>query len=235
MTVLHPRRKFTKQAMDTFMTDLKNLLCTACALAVLAGAGYAQAPAGPLPQTGPVAPAPATPAPAADNLSMGETVAQENGPGTTYTKDVHGDWEVRCIRAPEGQKDRCELYQLLQDGDGNSVAEITLFGLPPGQQAAAGATIVTPLLTLLTQQITLQVDDGTAKRYPFTWCGQVGCYARVGFTADEIAAFKRGNTAKITIVPVAAPDTTVELPVPLSGFTAGFDAVNEANGIAAAQ
>ena len=220
------------------MTDLKKLLCTAGALAILAGAGDAQNAAGPLPQTGPVAPAPATPAPSGSangDLSMGETVTQNEGPGTTYTTGVYGDWEARCVRASEGQQDRCELYQLLDDEAGNSVAEISLFGLPANQPAAAGATIVTPLLTLLTQQITLQIDEGTAKRYPFTWCGQIGCYARIGFTADEIAAFKRGTTATITIVPVAAPDTTVDLSVSLIGFTAGYQAVNEANGVASAQ
>jgi invasion protein IalB len=82
----------------------------------------------------------------------------------------------------------------------------------------------------LTQQITMKIDDGTAKRYPFTWCSQVGCYARIGFTADEIAAFKRGKKATVTIVPVAAPDTTVDLDVSLIGFTAGYEAVNKANG-----
>jgi invasion protein IalB len=222
------------------MSNFRRLIFSACAGVLIASPGLTQnAPgnaAGPLPQVGPVAPADPAPtgpqAPGgAGDLSMGETVQQDTGPGSTYTSGVYGDWEARCVRAPEGQRDRCELYQLLQDGDGNSVAEITLFGLPPGQQAAAGATIVTPLLTLLTQQVTLQIDDGTAKRYPFTWCGQVGCYARIGFTADEIAAFKRGQKATITIVPVAAPDTTVELALSLIGFTAGYDAVNEANGL----
>lgn len=223
------------------MTDFRKLLFTACALAAIAGPGLAQnvqGPAGPAPQMGPAAPAgPQAPAQAqggSGDLSMGETVEPDTGPGTTYVSGNYGDWEMRCVRAPEGQRDRCELYQLLQDGDGNSVAEITIFGLPEGQQAAAGATIVTPLMTLLTQQVTLKIDDGTAKRYPFTWCGQIGCYARIGFTAAEVAAFKRGQAAQITIVPVAAPDTTVDLTVSLAGFTAGYDAVNEANGFTAA-
>lgn len=222
------------------MTDLKTLLATACILGAFGGAASAQNAAGPLPQTGPVGPAPAAPAPAAPapnsdgSLSMGETVNPDTGPGTTYTQGTFGDWSQRCIRAPEGQKDRCELYQLLKDGDGNPVAEITVFGLPAGQQAAAGATMVTPLMTLLPQQITFQIDDGTAKRYPFTWCNQIGCYARVGFTADEVAALKRGKEASLSIVPVAAPDTTVDLRISLNGFTAGYDAVNAFNGFGGA-
>lgn len=159
---------------------------------------------------------------AADTLSLGEEVDAE-----PFEVEVFGDWEKRCVTLPEQQN--CTMFQLLQDQEGNNVAEISLFGLPPGQQAAAGATIVTPLETLLTQQITLQVDGGQARRYPFSWCNQIGCFARVGFTDAEITAFKRGARATMTIVPAAAPDQEVQLAISLSGFTAGFDAVNAAN------
>ncbi len=114
------------------------------------------------------------------------------------------------MRTEDGA-DPCQLYQLLKDGQGNSVAEISMFTLPAGQPAVAGATLITPLETLLTQQIGLQIDGGTAKRYPFTWCAAIGCIARVGFTQEEIDQFKKGAKAVVTIVPVAAPDQKVEL------------------------
>lgn len=175
------------------------------------------------------APAEAGQAPADPGLSMGEEVG---GIGSTYVEAVHGDWEMRCIRTEDGA-DPCNLYQLLKDGEGNSVAEISVFNLPDGGQAAAGATIVTPLETLLTQQVTLQVDSGKARRYPFSWCSPMGCVSRVGFTAAEVAEFKRGAKANITIVPVAAPDQKVTLDLSLKGFTAGYDAVAAANTAAA--
>jgi len=204
------------------MTDARHLLAAALTLALgAATAGAQDADQG----TSQDAPS------GADALSLGEEVGDADGPGTTYIADTHGDWEQRCVRAPEGEQDQCQLYQLLDDEAGNSVAEMTIFGLEPGGQAAAGATIVTPLETLLTQQITLRVDDGTAKRYPFTWCSEIGCFARIGFTADEVEAFRRGVSATLSIVPVAAPDQTVTLEVSLIGFTAGYDAVNEANGL----
>jgi invasion protein IalB len=179
-------------------------------------------------------PAPATDAPAAvqgdaaaaDGLSLG-TEAQD-GPGSTYVSATHGDWDLRCVRAEDGS-DPCQLYQLLKDAEGNAVAEISLFGLPAGQQAAAGATIIAPLETLLTANLSMQVDGAKARVYPFTWCSQIGCVARVGFTAEELAGFKKGNKATITIVPVVAPDEKVVLNVSLKGFTAGFDAVSASN------
>ncbi|MEM7470163.1 MAG: invasion associated locus B family protein [Pseudomonadota bacterium] len=161
------------------------------------------------------------PAPRADGLSTGQ---EESPVGETYVKSEHGDWDLRCIRAPEGQKEPCQLYQLLEDQNGQSVAEINLFPLPPEDQLEAGATIVTPLETLLTQQLRLSVDTGKAKVYPFTFCTQIGCFSRIGLTADDIASFKRGNEGKIVVVPMRAPDQQVQLSISLTGFTAAFDA-----------
>ncbi len=158
-----------------------------------------------------------------DDLNLGEPV----GPvvGEPYVLQEFGDWQMRCVKAPEGQRDPCNLYQLLEDGAGNQVAEVNLFRLPEGSRAAAGATVVVPLETLLTQQLTLSVDGTNARRYPFTFCNAAGCVARIGFTQAEVDQFKRGANAQIRLVPAAAPDEEVLLSMSLSGFTAGFDGV----------
>ena len=156
-------------------------------------------------------------------LSMGESEV-----GQTYVDEVSGDWEVRCVRTESGE-DPCQLYQLLQDEAGNSVAEISVFPLPAGEQAVAGATVITPLETLLTAQIGLRVDQGGVKRYPFSWCSEIGCFSRIGFTQADLDSFKRGAEATLTIRPVAAPDQTVDLAVSLSGFTAGYEAIVASN------
>jgi invasion protein IalB len=181
-------------------------------------------------ETAAPAEAPTAEAPAADNgLSMGAEVTGNDGVGSTYTAETFTDWQMRCVRTAEGN-DPCQMYQLLHDEQGNAVGEINIFGLPAGQTAAAGATFVAPLETLLPQQVTLEVDAGTAKRYPFTWCAQLGCVSRIGFLQAEVDAFKRGNKATITIVPAVAPDQRVKLDMSLKGFTAAYDAVNKANG-----
>ena len=191
-----------------------------------AGGAAGETPAAPATTPDPDAPA------SAENpvgLNMGEEVRDENAPGTIYVREKHGDWEIRCTRMPEGQQDPCLMYQLLKDENGNPVAEFTLFKLPEGQKAEAGATIVTPLETLLTRQLTLTVDGGPKKRYPFTWCAQNGCYARIGFTKGDIAAFKRGAKATVTIVPVVAPTTEINVTASLKGFTKAYEAVSKAN------
>ena len=185
------------------------------------------------PATDPVTEPAADPAPdpaaepAADpatDLNMGAPV--EAGPpqvGESYIREAFGDWSMRCLKAAEGAADPCQLYQLLMDADGNAVAEISMFPLPAGGEAAAGATIVAPLETLLTEQITISVDGTGARRYPFTFCNRAGCVARVGFTAAEVAQFKAGAEASMRIVPAAAPDQEVVLKISLVGFTAGYD------------
>jgi len=177
------------------------------------------APATPAPDAAataaPVDPAAATATPAPD-------AAPADGVGTMYIAATNGDWEQRCIRTEDGS-DPCQMYQLLKDENANAVAEMTILPLPDGQQAVAGSQIMVPLETLLTEQLILQIDSSPAKIYPFTWCAAQGCVARIGFTAADIAALKKGANATITIVPVVAPDQKVKLTVSLKGFTAAYD------------
>ncbi len=159
----------------------------------------------------------------ATGLSMGAPESQVSQP---YVKGTFGDWELRCVQA-QGNNEICQLYQLLRDGEGTSVAEFNLFPLPEGQQAVAGANIVTPLETLLTANLRLAVDGGQSKVYPYSFCSQVGCFSRIGLTAEEVDTFRKGATANVTIVPAAAPNETVQLSLSLSGFTAGYNALLE--------
>jgi len=157
----------------------------------------------------------------ADDLSLGEPADQVGRP---YIKEVVKDWSLRCIKGQSADEDeRCQMYQLLKDDQDAPIVEVSIFKLPEGGRALAGATVVAPLETALQQQLTIQVDSGQARKYPFAFCNPVGCYARIGFTAEDVASFKRGNAAKVTIYPFVAPDQKVELNMSLSGFTDAFD------------
>ncbi|MCX7645707.1 MAG: invasion associated locus B family protein [Rhodobacteraceae bacterium] len=209
------------------MSSFRLTLALALAGALAAAPALAQetAPEGQTPGgEAPAAPAEGSPGPESGGLSMGEPVAPDGGQiGTPYVKEEHGDWDIRCIRTPSGN-DPCQLYQLLKDADGNSVAEIALFPLvPPQDQAVAGGNIISPLETLLPAGVTMQIDSGEPRRYPFTFCTETGCFARIGYTEADVNRFKRGAKATVTIVPVLAPDQRIQLPVSLTGFTAGYD------------
>jgi invasion protein IalB len=163
----------------------------------------------------------------ADGLSMGIEVGSDKAKvGDTYIKAKFDAWEQRCIKTESGA-DPCQLYQLLKDSQGNSVAEFSLFTLPDGQTgpAVAGGNLIAPLETLLTEGLRLSIDGSKERAYPFTFCTNIGCIARLGFTAEEMAMFKKGAKATMTIVPFVAPDQKVVLDISLKGFTAGMDAV----------
>lgn len=211
------------------ITETRQLLL-ALAVAVTGSAALAQE------TTTATTPAPAdtqtqaadqTTAPAADpaapnsDLSLG----QEQGTAAEpYVKQTFGDWQLRCVKAEKGN-DPCELYQLLKDEKGNSVAEVSLVSLPAGGQAVAGATVIVPLETLLTRQLALAIDGAKPKSYPFSFCAPVGCFSRIGFTADEIAAMQKGAKATVAVAPIAAPDKLVSLNLSLKGFTDAFKAI----------
>lgn len=194
------------------MISLRFLLSGLVALVIASAAGAqenAQAPAG----TG--------------GLSLGQE--RQPGPGDVYVAETHSDWQLRCVIVEEGQTEPCHIYQLLTDPEGFPVAEVSIFRIPQqeGSQIAAGGTFITPLGTLLTANLGLEIDAMPAKTYPFSWCDELGCIARVGFTADEVNAMRRGMKAVVTIYALQTPDSAIPvvLDISLRGFTAGFAAL----------
>lgn len=143
--------------------------------------------------------------------------------GQSYVAGVNGDWEVVCIKAAEG-KETCRIYQAIKDTDGNPVAEINLFMLPPGGVAIAGAQVTTPLLSDLTAQVVFAIEGGAPKQYAYNWCESVGCVSQIGFTGPELDALKSGSTATLTIRSVSNPGAPITLVISLKGFTAALEA-----------
>ena len=169
--------------------------------------------------------APADAAPATGQPAQDQTAAEPQV-GSYYVKSTHNDWSLRCINTDQN-KDPCELYQLMKDAEGNSVAEMTLIPLTNGE-VAAGATLVAPLETDLIRGLGFAVDSGQAREYPFSFCAPVGCVSRMGFTAAELNQLKRGGKATVTLMPFGGdPKNPVELNLSLAGFTAAFEELSE--------
>ncbi|CUH62818.1 Invasion protein B, involved in pathogenesis [Thalassovita gelatinovora] len=199
------------------MPKFLNIVSVLAALS-LAGAAYAQDST----ETPAADAATDTPAESADpGLSLGEEVAVE-----PYIREASGDWNLECLRTGTDEEP-CQLMQELNGEDGTPIATVRMFRLKNGGEAEAGAMIAVPLETLLTAQLTIAVDSNPGKRYPFSVCDRLGCYARIGFRAEDIAEFKRGAKATLSIVPFVAPDQRVLVDMSLKGFTAGYDMVTE--------
>ena len=215
------------------------LLCAVALGALALSPAHAQDPAPPGPpaaetptETAPEAPSETPPdavAPgAAEPAPAGEAPAAPVGEAAPaepevleIVRETHGDWEVRCL--PNGSE--CFLYQLALDEDENPVAEFSLVALPAGEEAVAGVTVVTPLGTLLPAGIGLGVDGAEIGDYGFTFCSQVGCFARFGLSGEVVDRLKRGLTARLELVSIAAPEQPVTLDLSLTGFTAAYNSL----------
>lgn len=158
-------------------------------------------------------------------LDMGEPVTDGPKIGERYAKETYGSWELACLKTA-GDTDPCSLVQILTDNVNNPTAEISLFRIAGAGQAVAGITVVVPLETSLPAQLTISVDEAPGKRYIYSYCSQIGCVAQIGLTEEDVAAFKKGNMAIVSLVPAQAPDQVVSLEMPLNGFTAGFEKVD---------
>lgn len=156
------------------------------------------------------------------DLNLGEDTSTPQV-GQTYVREIEQDWEIQCVRTEDRENEPCQMYQLLQNEAGNPVAEVSLFKLPQGGQAVAGATVIVPLETALQAQLRIAVDGAQSKRYPYSLCNQIGCFARIGLTESDLNGFKRGAKAVVTIVPFVAQDQQIQLEMSLKGFTASYD------------
>lgn len=168
--------------------------------------------------------APAAPAAEAPAAGAGAAAPAADAVGSYYTKSTHDDWLLRCLKTADG-KDPCELYQLLKDEGQKPVAEVSI--IPFSGKAAAILNFVAPLETDLQAALGLQIDTGKEHRYPFLVCAPIGCVSRIGMTADELGAMKRGSSGKVTLLPFGADPAKdlVNLTMSLKGFTAGFTAL----------
>ncbi|MCT4558034.1 MAG: invasion associated locus B family protein [Pelagimonas sp.] len=158
-----------------------------------------------------------------NGLDLGEAAAPQ-GP-QTYLKATHGDWQIECIELAD-RDDICQMQQLLLDAAGSPVAKAEIVKLANGGQAVAAGTIAVPLETALREKLTIAVDGNNARKYEYSFCSQIGCISQVGFTAQDIASFKAGAKATLTLVPALAPGQKVQVEMSLTGFTAAYNEVS---------
>ena len=67
-------------------------------------------------------------------------------PGAAYVDEIFTDWQVRCIRSEADEiPDRCEMFQMLEEENGNPVAEFRIAAsLAQVDGERASITVLTP-------------------------------------------------------------------------------------------
>ncbi len=158
----------------------------------------------------------------ASGLSLGKPLKPKNKIGENYIRFQKDDWVLRCLATADGN-DPCEMYQLIVTGEDTAIAELSVFALEAGQPAILGGNFIVPLETSLTQPMVIRFSEDLVKQYPYSYCTKIGCFVRMGFTADEVDLLKAGDVATMTITHMAAPSQPIEVPISLKGFTAVYD------------
>ena len=161
----------------------------------------------------------------ASELSLGKPLETLRKPGDIYLAGNKGDWNVRCVTGNPGEKDKCEIQQLIFLNEDTPIADISIFKLPEGEIAIAAANVMVPLETLLTKNFRFAFSKETVKEFPYSFCNQNGCLVRMGLLEEDIEALKKGKSAELVITHISSPDTSIELDLSLNGFTAAFDII----------
>ncbi|MDV4144235.1 MULTISPECIES: invasion associated locus B family protein [Shimia] len=162
------------------------------------------------------------------SIMEGQAAAPAAKPGEEVSSEKIGAWDLQCAKTgPEPRP--CRMYQLLTDSEDTPVIEMTMYRLPEGAPAAAGATFVAPLNTLLTAQLAVAIDGVLVQRVPFTLCYEAGCVARMFMSPIEVQAFQNGKSSTVSLVPALAPDQVVSVEMKLDGLKASFEKANPVN------
>ncbi len=181
---------------------------TALAVALTASMSMAQTPATPKPTQFPVGAPP--------KVKVGQT----------YTAETYDSWEMLCVKTEKGPEP-CEIGQLVLDAKSNPISDIRVFPLQPGSQVIAGATMVIPLGVQLSDGLIFGVDKKKGKQYPYAFCNNIGCIARIGFTAIELQNMRTGKEGKLQFTMANNPQNPIVLAFSLKGFAKAYAALNK--------
>ena len=162
----------------------------------------------------------------ADNLSIDDTIMSEPQKTEPYIKERFDNWSLKCIKTVNSIE-RCEANQIIFNQKQQPVAEISIIKLPKGQVAAAAATIIVPLETILSEGLVLAIQELEPKKYQFKFCNSLGCYSQIGLTDDEVEALKRKEKASIFLKHISSGDQQIVIPMSLDGFTKTFSNVTQ--------
>lgn len=136
-----------------------------------------------------------------------------------------GDWIGNC--EGDGAKRICQISQAPTTKEDKRTMLAVVVAMVPQKdgQKAPQMTIIAPLGTLLVPGLNLQIDENTANRAPFVQCAPVGCRTTLTLDATGIQNFKSGKQFKVSYVMPNGQSITV--PISLSGFSAGIDALSK--------
>jgi invasion protein IalB len=137
-------------------------------------------------------------------------------------KSKHGDWDLRCETPPGAAKEQCALLQSVAAEDRPNI-NLTVIVLKTADGKNRLLRVIAPLGLLLPSGLGLKIDDTDVGRAGFVRCLPTGCVAEVAMEDKLIEQMKNGK--KATFIIFQTPEEGIGIPLSISGFKEGFDAL----------
>jgi invasion protein IalB len=188
------------------MQVLQLLIAALAAVAMSIVPAAAQRPAA----QAPTAQTPAAQAPAAQAPAQNAPMPSDGGTG----------WRVEC--ANDGKALDCQTVNKVSQRESGQVVTAVAIRVPPDTKKPV-LMVQLPLGIQVNQQVSVQVDEGKAERYPIQTCAQNGCFVAVPVADPVIGALRGGKNLKVAFQSVTSQTITVTMP--LGGFALAYDKI----------
>jgi invasion protein IalB len=171
-----------------------HLLCCGLAAAAALGAATAAAQTGAAPSAAPTA----------------SPLPSDGGTG----------WRVEC--ANDGKALDCQTVNKVSQRETQQLVAAVAVRMPPDTKKPI-LMVQLPLGIQVTEQVTVQIDEGKTERYPIQTCAQNGCFVAAPIGDPVIGALRGGKTLKVAFQSLTKQTVTVTMP--LGGFALAYDKV----------
>ncbi len=146
--------------------------------------------------------------------------------GPVQAKDPanYGNWTAKCEEPHEDRQGGCFIFQnlVLREG-GQRVLQVAIGYVPKTTEPIA--LISLPLGISLPPGVSIELANGQPIRFPVERCEPNGCRAGLKLKEDFLAALRHAET--LTVRFHDAQRQPIEVPLSLSGFAAGLEALKQ--------
>lgn len=162
-------------------------------------------------------------APSSQTENQGDTQggAQGGTQGGTL-KSKHDAWSILCDQPAGAQSEQCALIQNVVAADRPEIG-LSVVVLKTADNKARILRVLAPLGVLLPNGLGLNVDGKDIGRAYFVRCFEDGCYAEVILDDELMKTLRAGKSA--TFIVFQTPEEGIGIPVNLSGFSDGYNAL----------
>lgn len=148
-------------------------------------------------------------------------------PSTSRLASSHGAWSVYCDKPAGASTEQCVLLQYVID-DSQPDLGMAITVLKTADRKARFLRIQVPLGVLLPKGLDLFIDQNRIGTMYYLRCLSDGCYAQVVLTDDMMKVIRAGKEMQLGVYKTddpSASETGIAVPVDLTGFAAGYDAL----------